>query len=70
MSSCAPIGQSDDSDGSNPDHWLIVSRTLTGSWARSTSLTVAVKECLTDEESPLHPGLSGVVAVFDKDDDL
>lgn len=70
MSSCAPIGQSDGSDGANPDHWLIVSSTLRGSWARSTSLTVAVKERLTDEESPHHPGLSGVIAVFDKHDDL
>jgi hypothetical protein len=33
-------------------------------------MTLAVKEALSDDESPLHPGLSGVMAVFDKDVDF
>jgi hypothetical protein len=70
MSSCAPIGQSDNSDLPSSAHWLFLSSTLAGSWASSTSLTVAVKDRLADDESPLHPGLSGVVAIFDKDVEL
>jgi hypothetical protein len=69
MSSCAPIGGSEDPNGSNTPPWIFVS-SVRGSWSSSLSMTLAVKESISDDESPLHPGLSGVMAVFDKDVDF
>lgn len=70
MSSCAPDGQSNQS--TKPHHanpWLLIAHLVSqGGWAANTS-TTTVGEHLVDEELPLHPGLSGVVAVFEEVED-
>lgn len=65
MSSCAPASGADDSDPINRYTHLVIHSFKQSSWQATLALDPV--ERLADNAEPLHSGMDGVIAIFDRE---